>query len=634
MKSQLITGSLLVLSTLQAKEKPNIMWIITEDLSPLFGCYGEPSAHTPFLDSLAKKSITYTNVYTVAPISAPSRSCLVSGMYSTSLGTPHLRQEQTIPDWFRCFPEYLNEAGYYTSLRNKTDFNFPPDGIFSDLKSDGKDLWQKRKKGQPFFVYRNTGSTHEGPGNTPELYKRSTARLPENRYADPKTIVLPPYYPDTEEMRRIYARYYDLAASFDMDVEDVFKQLEEDKLLDNTIVFIFSDHGTGLPRYKRWLNITGTHIPLIVYLPEKFRHLSKNKPGEINSNLISSIDFAPTVLNLAGVKLPSHLQGQPFLGEKIPVNRTFAFASRDRADDMYEVSRAVITNRYIYIRHFLPYLPYIQSGVIYNNDKSSFRELRRVHAENPDAQGKELWNRKPVEEMYDLLNDPQETQNVANHPAYSNIKNELKNTLHNHLLNIRDAAILPEPEMMKRSIGSTTYEMALNEAYNLPDILAAAERVGFGSLEDFIQGLKHEDSGVRYWSVIGIRNLESGGQSAVSELLPLLNDESPVCQMAAAEVIARLGLPEKALPVLQRWLEDDKLWNKLYAARTLEQIAPLSYPLNDVMDKQIEALSQKTENGGRRYNDFNFCAFTGWALESALQKNGYTIKFSPTLTWQ
>lgn len=623
MKKSVLFFPLLFAATMQAKERPNVVWILTEDLSPLLGCYGDPCANTPFLDSLAKQSIVYDNVLSIAPISAPSRSCLVSGMYPATLGTPHLRQDQVIPEWFHCFPEYLNTSGYYTSLRHKTDFNFSPKGIFTDLKADGKELWNKRAKGQPFFLYRNTGTTHEGSGNVKEKYEDAISRLPKDRYCDPETLILPPYYPDTEEMRRIYAGYYNLASSFDMDVKDVFDQLKEDGLLDNTIIFIFSDHGTGLPRYKRWLNMTGIHIPLIVYCPEKYQHLMKNSPGEINHDLISTVDFAPTVLALAGVEKPSHMPGVPFLGEKDYPLRRYAFASRDRADDMFEISRSVISDRYIYVRHFLPYLPYIQSGLIFDDSKMSLKELRRVHREDPDAVGRDFWNRKPVEELYDLAVDPQETNNVADHPAYASIKEELKRELHDHILRTRDAAMLPEPEMMRRSVGSTTYEMAQDRSYDLPVILEAAEKVGFGSVDDFRKGLKHSDSGVRYWSIVGIRNLESKGQSALTDLFPLLEDESPVCQMAAAEVVALLGLPEKALPVLQHWLEDDAMWNKLFAARALEQIAPLSYPLKEVMEEVMRKLTKTiSPTGQRMYKDFNMSSFTGWALEGALRKMG------------
>lgn len=626
MKREIISLSVTAMAfSVAAKERPNILWIFTEDLSPLMGCYGDPSAKTPFIDSIASQSVVYTNVNTIAAISAPSRSCLVTGMYPNTLGTPHLRQEQTIPNWFRCFPNYLNDAGYYTSLRHKTDFNFSPEGIFTDLTSDGKELWNKRGKNQPFFVYRNTGATHEGPGNSTEKYKELTFRLPEGRFCDPDSIVLPPYFPDTDEMRRIYAAYYDLASTYDMDVEEVFNQLKEDNLLDNTIVFIFSDHGTGLPRYKRWLNITGIRIPLIVYIPEKYKHLSRNKPGEYNHDLISSVDFAPTVLNLAGVDVPPHMPGQPFLGKTIPESRQYAFASRDRADDMYEVSRAVISNRYIYIRHYMPYQPYIQSGTIFDDRKTAFKELRRVYKEGSIQTGRNLWERKPAEELYDLAVDPQELNNVANHPAYKGIKDELRIVLHNHILSTRDAAMLPEPEMMSRSAGTTTYEMVLDDSYNLKEILLAAEKVGFASVDDFVAGLTHEEAGVRYWSVIGIRNLGKEGQAALPALLPLLVDDSFSCRIAAAEAVALLGLVEKALTVLQQGLEDEAPWNKLFASRALEQIAPLSYPLNDAMFNEMDKLTRSiSPNGVRQYVDFNFASFTGWALESALLKNSFS----------
>lgn len=609
---------------LLAEDRPNIMWVFTEDLSPLMGCYGDPNAHTPFIDSIARHSIVYENVYTIAPISAPSRSCLVTGMYPNTLGTPHLRQDQQLPDWFKCFPEYLNEAGYYTSLRHKTDFNFSPEGIFSDLTSDGKDLWRKRKKDQPFFVYRNTGSTHEGAGNIDSKYEEITSCLSDDERCSPTKVILPPYYPDTDEMRRIYAGYYDLSATYDKDVEKVFKQLEEDNLLDNTIVFIFSDHGTGLPRYKRWLNITGINIPLIVYIPDKYKHLSKNKLGEINKDIISTVDFAPTVLNLAGVDIPSHMTGKPFLGKDIPQNRKYAFASRDRADDMFEASRAIISNRYIYIRHFMPYQPYIQSGLIFDDRKSSFKELRRVYKECPDCTGKIFWESKPVEELYDLKLDPQELNNVANSPAYFSIKEELKKELHNHILNIRDASLLPEPEMMRRSLGRTTLEMAQSSDYDIESVLVAAEKVGLATLSEFLERLKDKDSGVRYWSIIGIRNMGKEAQSAVEYLFPLLSDESPSCQIAAAEVLALMGYPDRALPILEKWLKDDALYNKLFAARAIEQISPLSSPLNTVIVEVLDSLTKSRDiSGTRNYKDFNLSSFTGWALESALIKNGY-----------
>jgi N-sulfoglucosamine sulfohydrolase len=261
------------------------------------GCYGDKLAKTPNIDKLAETGIVFRQAYASAPICAPARSCLITGVYPTSLGTPHLRQEQTIPQWMKAFPQYLTESGYFTSNQNKTDFNFSPQGVF-DYHKDDLYPWRQRQEGQPFFSFFNIGDTHEGPGNSLTRYKELTSGLPETSFTSSNEITLPPYYPETPEMREIWARYYDLAAAMDVKVGQIIKNLEEDGLMENTIIFFFSDHGHGLPRYKRWLNITGLQVPFVAWLPEKYQHLAKNTQGTDNHDLVSFADFAPTVLNL------------------------------------------------------------------------------------------------------------------------------------------------------------------------------------------------------------------------------------------------------------------------------------------------------------------------------------------------
>jgi N-sulfoglucosamine sulfohydrolase len=260
-------------------ERPNIVWIVTEDMNPILGCYGDKLAKTPNIDKLAETGIVYQHAYANAPICAPARSCLITGVYPTSMGTPHLRQEQTLPEWLKPFPKILSDNGYFTSNQNKTDFNFSAEGVFNYHKEDLYP-WRQRVEGQPFFSFFNIGDTHEGPGNSPENYQRVTANLSPEQFTSPDSVILPPYYPNTPEMRKIWARYYDLAAAMDVKVGQILKNLEEDGLMENTIVFFFSDHGHGLPRYKRWLNITGLRVPFVVHVPEKFQHLVQNKPGQ------------------------------------------------------------------------------------------------------------------------------------------------------------------------------------------------------------------------------------------------------------------------------------------------------------------------------------------------------------------
>jgi N-sulfoglucosamine sulfohydrolase len=617
----LISGCSDQRKSIAAGEKPNIIWMVTEDISPALGCYGDDYAITPALDKFAEKAIRFEHAYATAPICAPSRSCLITGIYATSMGTQHLRTQVAKPTFIRTFPEYLKEAGYFVTNIGKTDYNFNPEGIWDYWKED-RIPWRQRKTDQPFFSFMNIGNTHEGPGNIDEAYEAAVADLPEQMFHDPEKANLPPYFPETYEMKRIWAHYYDLVSDLDNQVAAVMDSLEKDKLLDNTIIFFFSDHGFGLPRYKRWLYKTGLHVPLIVYIPEKYRYLTENDPGTVNSNLVSFVDFAPTVLELAGVNIPEHMQGIPFLGPD-KGERKNIFGARSRADDMYEISRAVLNKDYIYIRHFLPNLAYIQPGFIFGDQKNSFRELRRLYkTDTLTGEPLKMWQKKPAEELYDLKNDPLETVNLAEDPEFEDIKLDLRSILFDWILKTRDIGFLMEPEYWIRSVGTTPYEMAQDEnLYDLKAILEAADLVGKASIDKLISALEHPDSGVRFWAITGLSLDASYAKQAVSNLEKLLSDSSPVNQIAAAGALCNIDRCDQALPVLQKWVEDDRPWLALYAARTIQLIGDKSCPLIPVIYKVLE--KNLGEPGARlRYKDFNFAAFTSWALEVALVNCG------------
>ena len=615
----------------QPKESPNIVWIVCEDLNPIIGCYGDKLAKTPNIDRLAGNGIIYRNAYATAPISAPARSCLITGVYPTSLGTQHLRQEQILPGWMETFPQYLSKSGYFTTTQNKTDFNFSPQGVFDYHKED-LFPWRQRKRGQPFFSFFNIADTHEGRVNSFDNYSNVTAGLPPDRLTSPDSVAVPPYYPDTPEMRRIWAGYYDLTAAMDIKVGQILKNLEEDGLLDSTIIFFFSDHGHGLPRYKRWLNISGLKVPFVVRIPERYRHLTDNNPGSENNDLISFIDFAPTVLNLADIPVPAHMNGRPFLGKNLPRPNRHLYAARSRADDMYELSRAIHDGSFIYVRHFLPHLPYIQTGIINSDTKDSYRELRRAHNEGSlPRYGELMYHPKPVEELYDLKADPHELNNLADSPEYSSTLKEMRELLKNHILNTRDAGFLFEPEMMMRSAGSSTYEMAQDSSeYNLARIYAAAEMVGKAPASVIADSLSSDDSGVRFWAVMGMMNDTGEAQKHFQKIILLLEDNSPTVQIASAGLLCRLGKPCGALPILSRYINDERMWLALYAARTIQDIGESARPIipeiTEALDRlTIEPGNRKPHPGSNRvYRDGNFASFTGWALEGALQNLGNT----------
>ena len=602
---------------------PNIIWINAEDIGPAWGCYGDTYATTPNLDALAKVGLRYDRAYATAPICAPSRSCLITGIYATAMGTQHLRNEIPRTPVIGALPEYLREqAGYFTSLYGKTDYNFSAEGIW-DLREQRLAPWRERQDNQPFFSMYTIGSTHEGPANHYDRYLSATADLPDSLKHDPATVSVPPYYPDNDSSRWMWARYADLISGFDLDVKAIMDSLREDDLMENTIMFVFSDHGFGMPRYKRWLNETGIRVPLIVYIPDQYKHLYRDGdgPGQATGELVSFVDYAPTALKLAGLDVPQQMQGQPFLGIDPAEERDYIFGARSRADDMYEISRAAHDDRYIYVRHFIPQYPYIQSGIIYGNQKEAFRLLRRARnsGELPPL-GEAMFNEKPIEELYDLQSDPYEQVNLADDPELQEVKSRLKGAMHDWILSHRDVGLLIEPEMMRRAGEDSPYTMAQDKnRYPLKKILNAAEWVGTAPLDTLLSGIEDTDSGVRWWSVIAIGAMDEIPSSAVEALNKALKDDSPAVQVAAAEMLCSNGnCNDTALQAIARNLKSDKPWLALYAARSAQMIGQEACPIRDEMLAVQQ--SYLSEPGGRRkYKDFNFSSFIGWALEPALE---------------
>ena len=605
---------------------PNIIWITSEDTSPVFGCYGDPQAATPNIDMLATEGVVYTNAYASAPICAPARSCLISGLYATSLGTQHLRSDVPIPDFVRGLPAYLSDSGYFTFLYGKTDYNFNAKGMWSYREQELMP-WRNRNEDQPFFGMYTIGETHEGGANIEEKYEAAVADLPDFLFHNPENAQLPPYFPDTPEFRNIWSDYYDLVSDFDVTVGKIIQGLKEDGLYDNTIIFIFSDHGFGLPRYKRWLYKTGLQVPLVIRMPPQYQQLAKQQAGSQNSEMISFVDFAPTVLQLADIPVPEYMEGQSFLSEKRRSPRKYVYGARSRADNMYETSRAVLDSQYIYIRHYLPHYAYIQPGYIFSDRKRSFRELRKLKDQDLlEGEALDMWLPKGVEELYDLHQDPQELNNLAEDADHQEVKERMRQALHAWIKEHYDTGLLLEPEMMMRAQGSTPYEMAhTSEKYDVEQVLEAAEMVGIASVEELSQKLKNQDSGVRYWAVMGLQARGKEAKFAAEELIALLNDPSPTVQVAVAETLCHWNRCEAALPVLRRWVQDDRPWLALQAARSIELIGAKAKPLVPVLYEVLEK-NAAPEDAPMRYNNFNFAAFTSWSLEWALHHCGEDIE--------
>ncbi len=436
--------------------RPNIVWITCEDLSPRLGCYGDNTVATPNIDALAAQGVRYTNAYGVYGVCAPNRHCIIMGMYPTTTGGTHMRTwkrsstndaiskkavasiplyEAVPPPQAKCFPEYLRAAGYFCTNRKKTDYQFHPPVTVWDVSSK-KAHWRQRPNDQtPFFSVFNFTVTHESG-----TFKK---RSPE--VTDPAKVPLPPYFPDTPTVRKDIARHYDNIAALDNQIAGIIQDLKDDKLLDKTIVFFFSDHGDGLPRSKRWVYDSGIKVPMIVRWPDGM------SAGQTESRLVSFVDLAPTVLSLAGVEVPEHMHGKIFLGEVQQAPREYIYAIRDRMDSAAETIRAVRDKRYKYVRNYRPDLPYF-GHVPYRNRAAVAREIIRLN--DAGELGPNSWQltgtTKPVEEFYDCQTDRHEIDNKIGSPELQPLIEKFRQAHQRFNNSHDDLGRISESELVKK----------------------------------------------------------------------------------------------------------------------------------------------------------------------------------------
>lgn len=415
--------------------RPNVVWITGEDFSPDLGCYGHPLVHSPNIDRLAEQGTLFTNAFTTAPVCSASRSAFMTGMYQTSIGAHHHRSHRDdgyrLPDGVHVITHYFRDAGYFTANvtnvgggvkgTGKTDFNFHVDNPF-----DGND-WSQRDEGQPFFAHINFPETH-----------RNFHRFNE-KPTDPDKVELPPYYPDHPITREDWALYLDSAAHLDRKVGAVLKRLDDEGLAENTIVFFFGDHGQAHVRGKQFLYDSGIHIPLIVRWPGRL------SAGEVNENLVSAIDFAPTSLDLAGLPVPDAMQGRVMLGDDAR-GRAYIVAARDRCDETMDRIRCVRDKRYKYIRNFMPDRPLMQLNRYKETQYPVLRLMRRLHeqGELTPAQARLMAESRPPEELYDIQADPHEIHNLAGDEAYTGVMQTMRRRLSDWIEDTGDLGQVPE----------------------------------------------------------------------------------------------------------------------------------------------------------------------------------------------
>ena len=573
--------------------RPNILWVTCEDMSPNLGCWGDAYARTPNIDRLAAESVRYTGAFATAPVCSPTRSCLITGVYASSLGTMHLRSRLPIPPEMKGFPSYLRAAGYYCTNNVKTDYNTAGEPAIiraSWDESSNKAHWRGRGAQQPFFSVFNDTVTHQSRSmvwSYREFQQKVQSHLtPEQRH-DPAKAPVPPYYPDTPVTRRTVARYYDCITAMDTSVGRILKELQDDGLADDTIVFFYSDHGAGLPRHKRLVLDSGLHVPLLIRFPKTYRRLAPAAPGETVDRLVSFVDFAPTVLSLAGLPIPEYMQGVAFLGPAAGEPRACVYGHRDRVDEAHDLARSVRSKRYLYIRNYMPHLSYNQPSAY--SDQGEIRgEITRLAAEGA-LKGPQLayaGPTRPREELYDVAKDPQQLHNLADSPEHKAALQEMRRLHAGWMADSRDVAFLPEVELWRRSEGTTPYQMAREtDRYPQKRILEAADLVGRGpdALPRQVELLAGADAACRYWAAVGLQALAAGAAGAADALAKALADPAPNVRIEAAGALVAMGRTEKAMPLLVKELAAEDANIALHAARTLQLLGEKARPALDAL---------------------------------------------------
>lgn len=533
---------------------PNILWITSEDNGPHLGCYGDTYAHTPHLDALAKKGVIYRNAWSTAPVCAPARTTLISGLYPPATGSQHMRSESRLPARMKMYPQFLRELGYYCTNNSKEDYNLrKPEGLWDESSRNAH--WKNRAPGQPFFAVFNHTISHESQ-------IRNDIKA-DRRIHDPARVRVPAYHPDTPEVRKDWAQYYDRLTMMDEQAGQNLRELEAAGLAEDTIVLYCGDHGSGMPRSKRWPYNSGLQVPLMVFFPEKYRDLAPDdyRPGGETDRLVGFIDLPPTLLSLAGIKPPGWMQGYAFLGDHAAPPQAYIYGFRGRMDERFDMVRSVRDKRFLYIRNYMPHKIYGQH-IDYMFQTPTTRIWKELY-DGGQLKGpqRQFWETKPAEELYDLMSDPDEVHNLAGQPEHRNTLLKMRRAQQDLALRIRDLGFLPEVEIHSRTREGAPYDMGHDDfQYPLERIMATAELASSADRDSGVKrlelSLRDDDSAVRYWAALGflIRG-ESAVKDRLEALRRALTDTSPSVRIVAAEALGRYGEATDLEPALDTLLE-------------------------------------------------------------------------------
>jgi len=566
--------------------KPNILWIITEDQSAHLSCYGEKTITTPNLDKMAAEGIRFDNAFVTCPVCSPSRSAISTGIYQTVLGSHNHRSQRKLGHGDGNSKEYADtygipvksvweifaEKGYYTcngtqntGQKGKEDYNFVCD---SKALYDGAD-WSGRAEGQPFFaqIQLRGGKLR----NVPKAYEEVLAGIDPELLVKEEDVTFPPYYPDVKAFRSDWVAYLNSVIYTDSEVGKVLDRLDKENLMDNTVIFFVADHGISSMRGKQFLYDEGIRVPLIIRFPDK------RLAGTVRKDLVLQIDLVSTSLKLAGIDMPEYVQARDIFCKDYK-EREFIVTARDRAGDPIDIIRSVRTKKYKYIRNFMSYRPHCQRDQ-YKDHYTFTKALRKLNAEGKldELQSRFFNPTRPAEELYDLVNDPFETINLANKANYKVVLFENRNRLYNWMIENKDMGLIPEPilEELGRKYGNKYYVLQQNENSNLIkqliDVIEAGELKDLNRLEKIA---KTGNPSQIYWAVtwLGVHR----NQESIGLIKKLVQHNDPSVRIAACLALCKMGLDETYLPKLTEEINHPNYLVGMYAIRAIEQTGILN----------------------------------------------------------
>jgi uncharacterized sulfatase len=533
------------LAGIAADERPNVVWIVSEDNSIHYLRRFFPGgAQAPHIEGLAQQGLTFDHAFSNAPVCSVARTTLATACYAPRIGTQfHRRYHMApMPEGLKMFPAYLREAGYYTTNNSKKDYNAVEGRGVWDASSKNASWRNRPEPAQPFFHMESHGQSHES-----SLHFSQTSYESQKTAADPAEVELADYFPDTPLFRYTHARYLDRMADIDRIVGTTVAKLKEDGLLESTFVFYFGDHGGVLPRGKGYAYESGLHVPLVVRVPQKFQHLSLAKPGARVQGFVDFVDFGPTVLQLAGVKVPAQVDGRPFLGEGVSlaaVNaRDESFGYADRFDEKYDLVRSLRKGKHHYVRSYQPYLPDgLQNN--YRYKMLAYAEWRaKFQAGELSGPSRQFFDPKPVEALFDVESDPHEVKNLANDPAHGEVLAELRGLLTQKVKALPDLSFYPESYLVRHAMSDPVAfgQSHRRQIAQLVDTADLAVRPYDQARANIERALSSDDPLVRYWGAMVCSRFGKQAVDLGGLVEPLVSDEAEFVRLRAIEFLGIVG---------------------------------------------------------------------------------------------